>query len=86
MIRMIIKKILKSYKKRLENVLDTQTSTPPSSDDEDANIPIAKCVNQLSIIPPTVNNILSKVNVNKIKKLKSLQNIEKDSFLVIDKI
>ena len=41
MIRVIIKKILRSYKKRLEVALDTLTSTPPSSDDEDLRSPMS---------------------------------------------
>merc|ERR1712079_40926 len=44
MIRLILKKILKSYQKRLEKALDTLTSTPPSSDDEDVYNQTSKCV------------------------------------------
>ena len=36
MTRMILRKTLHSYERRLEEALDIQTSTPPSSDDEDA--------------------------------------------------
>ena len=39
MIRVIVTKILRSYKKRLEMALETLTSTPPSSEDEDADEP-----------------------------------------------
>ena len=48
MIRVIIKKILKSYKKRLEKALDTLTSTPPSSEDEDVEKTNPKCCNIFS--------------------------------------
>ena len=40
--RMILRKMLKSYKMRLDENLGIFTSTPPSSDDEDADEPIIK--------------------------------------------
>ena len=58
MIRVIIKKILKSYKKRLEVALDTLTITPPSSDDEDAENETVNCFNFISNRPPAVYEVL----------------------------
>ena len=37
MMRLILRKMLRSYERRLVEARDTQTSTPPSSDDEDAD-------------------------------------------------
>ena len=62
MIRVIIRKILRSYKKRLEVALDTLTSTPPSSDDEEADNETANCFNLLSNRPPAVHKVLRKVD------------------------
>ena len=62
MIRVIIKKILRSYKKRLEVALDTLTSTPPSSDDEDADNETANCFNLLSNRPPADYEVLRKAD------------------------
>ena len=61
-IRVIIKKILSSYKKRLDVACDTLTSTPPSSDDEDADNETANCFHLLSNRPPAVYEVLRKVN------------------------
>ena len=57
MIRVIIRKILRSYKKRLEVALDTLTSTPPSSDDEDADNENTNFFNLLSNRPPPLYEV-----------------------------
>ena len=62
MIRVIIKKILKSYKKRLDVALDTLTSTPPSSDDENADNDTDNCFNILPYRPPSVYEVSRKVD------------------------
>ena len=62
MIRVIIKKILRSYKKRLEVALGTLTSTPASSDDEDADNETANCFNLLSNRPPADYEVLRKAD------------------------
>ena len=48
--------------KRLEVALDTLTSTPPSSDDEDADNETANCFNLLSNRPPADYEVLRKVD------------------------
>ena len=79
MIRVIIKKILRSYKKRLEVALDTLTSTPPSSDDEDAENATANCFNLLSNRPPAVYEVLRKVDETRsVDTTKNTKNIEKE--------
>ena len=40
MMRLILRKMLRGYERRLVEARDIQTSTPPSSDDEDAEEPI----------------------------------------------
>ena len=62
MIRVIVKKILRSYKKRLEVALETLTSTPPSSDDEDAEIPNTNCFDLLPSNPQAVYDVLREVD------------------------
>ena len=61
-IKTILKKILISYKKKLEIALDTLTSTPPSSDDEDAENESTNCFNLLSNRPPAVYEVVRKVD------------------------
>ena len=61
-IKTILNKILISYKKRLEVALDTLTSTPPSSDDEDADNESTNCFNLLSNRPPAVYEVVRKVD------------------------
>ena len=78
MIRLIVDKIRRSYKKRLENALDTLTSTPPSSDDEDADTTNEKCSNIYSKRLPVVNEVIRNVNeVNSVSKTKNCNNIKK---------
>ena len=75
MIRVIVKKILRSYKKRLEVALDTLTSTPPSSDDEDAENHATKSFNLIPSIQLDIYEVLRKIDETHlvgttIKKLK----------------
>ena len=78
MIRVIIKKILRSYKKRLEVALDTLTSTPPSSYHEDADNKIANCINISSNRPPATYEILKEVDeIHSVETTKNTKNIQK---------
>ena len=90
MIRVIIKKILKSYKKRLDVALDTLTSTPPSSDDENADNDTDNRFNILSIRPPAVYEVLRKIDeTHSVETTKNPQkNVKADqkSFMEVNNI
>ena len=82
MIRVIIKKILQSYKKRLVKALDTLTSTPPSSDNEEAGNETANCFNLLSNRPPAVHKVLRKVDeTHLVETTKKIQKADQNTFV-----
>ena len=82
MIRVIIKKTLRSYKKRLEKALDTLTSTPPSSDDEDADYETANCFNLLPDRPPTDYEVLRKVDeTHSVETTKQIEKVDQNTFV-----
>ena len=90
MIRVIIKKILKSYKKRLDVALDTLTSTPASSDDENADNDTDNRFNILPNRPPSVYEVLRKVDeTHSVETTKNPQkNVKADqkSFMEVNNI
>ena len=90
MIRVIIKKILRSYKKKLDVALDTLTSTPPSLDDENADNDTANCFNFLSNRPPAVYEVLRKVDethsVETTKNTKKNVKADQNTFVEVNNI
>ena len=63
MTKVIIKKIMRSYKKRLNVALDTLTNTPPSSDNEDEDKQTTKSFHLVPSIPQTGCEVLRKVDI-----------------------